>query len=163
QLVLRIEDLDEDRVVPGATEAILDDLQWLGVEWDEGPDVGGPVGPYVQTARKLLYEAALAELARQGLVYACDCSRAEIARAARAPSAPHAGDEGPRYPGTCRELATLGRTFRRPPAMRLRVPRDARIAFDDRIFGPIEEDVFETTGDFVIRRGDGVFAYQLAV
>src|SRR4051812_27301441 len=81
-LILRMEDLDRDRVIPGASGAIVDDLRWLGLAWDEGPDVGGPVGPYVQSERTALYAAALALLATQGLTYFCDCSRAEIARAA---------------------------------------------------------------------------------
>src|SRR5262245_18256444 len=79
-LVLRMEDLDRARVVPGKAAAILDDLRWLGVRWDEGPDVGGPSAPYVQSERLGLYEAALDLLASRGLTYLCDCSRAEIAR-----------------------------------------------------------------------------------
>jgi glutamyl-tRNA synthetase len=161
-LVLRMEDLDRDRVVRGGASAILDDLRWLGLSWDEGPDVGGPFAPYTQSERTPLYEAALAELAARGLTFLCDCSRAEIARAA---SAPHAGDEGPRYPGTCRALGMQPRAFKRPPAVRLAVPHDGRAAIrlEDRVLGPIVEDVAEATGDFVLRRGDGVFAYQLAV
>ena len=80
-LILRMEDVDRDRVVAGSSAAILDDLRWLGVRWDEGPDVGGDRGPYTQSERAPLYEAALALLAELGLTYACDCSRAEIARA----------------------------------------------------------------------------------
>src|SRR4051812_32216800 len=82
KLVLRMEDLDRDRVIAGARASILDDLRWLGVGWDEGPDVGGPFAPYVQSERIPLYEAALDVLARAGRLYFCDCSRAEIARAA---------------------------------------------------------------------------------
>jgi glutamyl-tRNA synthetase len=161
-LVLRLEDLDRDRVVPGCADAILDDLRWLGLAWDEGPDVGGPCAPYTQSQRIPLYEAALAHLEAQGMVFFCDCSRAEIARAA---SAPHAGEEGPRYPGTCRPFGMQKRAFRRPPAVRLAVPHDARAAVEveDRVLGTIAEDVASATGDFVLRRGDGVFAYQLAV
>ncbi len=162
KLVLRMEDLDRDRVVEGAAAQIIDDLRWLGLTWDEGPDVGGPFGPYEQSRRTVLYEEALAELERGGHTYLCDCSRAEIARAA---SAPHEGEEGPRYPGTCRPYGMRRRAFRRPPAVRLAVPRDERafVVVDDRILGPMREDVGERTGDFVLRRGDGVFAYQLAV
>lgn len=161
-LVMRMEDLDRDRVIRGASEAILDDLRWLGLAWDEGPDVGGPCGPYVQSARAALYEAALAELEARGHLFLCDCSRAEIARTA---SAPHAGDEGPRYPGTCRAFGMAKRAFKRPPAVRLAVPHDERshVIVHDRVLGAIEEDVAAVTGDFVLRRGDGVFAYQLAV
>jgi glutamyl-tRNA synthetase len=161
-LILRMEDLDRDRVIPAARAAILGDLRWLGIAWDEGPDVGGPVGPYVQSERLPRYEAALDALARSGHTYLCDCSRAEIARVA---SAPHAGDEGPRYPGTCRPHGMRARAFRRPPAVRLAVPEgDAgRVEVDDAVLGLRVEQVSEVTGDFVLRRGDGVFAYQLAV
>jgi glutamyl-tRNA synthetase len=159
-LLLRMEDLDTARVLPGKSAAILDDLRWLGITWDEGPDVGGPAGPYVQSQRLALYEAALARLEAGGHVYLCDCSRAEIARVA---SAPHAGDEGPRYPGTCRPHGMRTRAFRRPPAVRLAVPDDAEVTVDDAVLGPLRERVGEVTGDFVLRRGDGVFAYQLAV
>lgn len=162
QLILRLEDLDQARVIPGKDATILDDLRWLGVAWDEGPAEGGAVGPYVQSARLPLYEAALDLLAARGLTYRCDCSRAEIARIA---SAPHAGEEGPRYPGTCRPHGMRDRAFRRPPAVRLAVPDDtrARVELDDAVLGPLREHVGEITGDFVLRRGDGVFAYQLAV
>jgi glutamyl-tRNA synthetase len=162
RLVLRIEDLDRDRVIPAARAAILDDLRWLGVTWDEGPDVGGPASPYVQSERIALYAAALDDLASRDHVYLCDCSRAEIARAA---SAPHAGEEGPRYPGTCRPHGMRPRAFRRPPAVRLAVPegRASTVVVEDAVLGRIEENVAEITGDFVLRRGDGVFAYQLAV
>ncbi|APR80094.1 glutamyl-Q-tRNA synthetase [Minicystis rosea] len=162
RLLLRMEDIDAARVVRGKADAILDDLRWLGIAWDEGPDVGGDVGPYVQSARHALYEAAIDALAARGLVYLCDCSRAEIASAA---SAPHAGEEGPRYPGTCRPQGMRSRAFRRPPAVRLAVPEDARavVTVDDAVLGARTEHVGEVTGDFVLKRGDGVFAYQLAV
>lgn len=160
--MLRMEDLDRDRVVPGCDRAILDDLRWLGLRWDEGPDAGGPCGSYTQSERTPLYEAALAHLEANGWIFLCDCSRAEIARAA---SAPHAGEEGPRYPGTCRAHGMKPRAFKRPPAVRLAVPHDerSRVAIEDRVLGPLVEDVAQGTGDFVLRRGDGVFAYQLAV
>jgi glutamyl-tRNA synthetase len=153
-----MEDIDRPRVVPGAAERILEDLRWLGLDWDEGPDVGGPFGPYVQSERTELYLQALEQLERDGLVYNCDCSRAEIARIA---SAPHAGEEGPIYPGTCRN-ADRGRRLRRSPALRLAVPHGP-IEGTDRVFGPWIADVHKQTGDFVVRRSDGLFAYQLAV
>jgi glutamyl-tRNA synthetase len=166
--VVRMEDLDPPRVVAGAAERILDDLAWLGLDEDEGPRVGGPYGPYVQSARGDRYAAAIEALRALGArervarVYECTCSRAEIARAA---SAPHAGEEGPRYPGLCRDGA---RAPGRPAALRLRVPEvqgDARrrVRFEDLVRGPIEEDVSASVGDFVLRRADGVWAYQLAV
>jgi len=157
--VLRVEDLDVPRAVAGAEARQLDDLRWLGLDWDEGPDVGGPAGPYRQSERTARYEAALEALARRGLLYLCDCSRAEIARVA---SAPHPGDEGPRYPGTCRDLGMRSRTWKRPPAIRLRVP-ERTVVVDDALQGRVSQDVAAVVGDFVLRRGDGVFAYQLAV
>src|SRR5512139_1727007 len=96
ELILRVEDLDTPRVVAGSEVRQLDDLRWLGLDWDEGPDVGGAAGPYRQSERAARYEAALAALDVQGRIFRCDCSRSEIARIA---SAPHAGDEGTRYPG----------------------------------------------------------------
>jgi glutamyl-tRNA synthetase len=117
------------------------------------------VGPYRQSERTVRYEAALDVLARRGLLYRCDCSRRDIERVA---SAPHPGEEGPRYPGTCRAHGLAPRTWRRPPAVRLRVP-DRRVVVEDALQGEIAQNVWRTVGDFVLRRGDGVFAYQLAV
>lgn len=161
-LVLRMEDLDRDRVIEATRAGILGDLRWLGLRWDEGPDIGGPHAPYVQSERLSLYERALDSLKARGLTYLCDCSRAEIARAA---SAPHAGEEGPRYPGTCRSFGHRARAFKRPPALRLAIPEnnDGYAEAYDHILGTIGEHVGEITGDFVLRRGDGVFAYQFAV
>jgi glutamyl-tRNA synthetase len=158
RLVLRVEDIDRPRVVPGVEARQLDDLRWLGLTWDEGPDVGGPHAPYRQSERSAHYEAALARLAAEDLLYRCDCSRAEIAAVA---SAPHAGDEGPRYPGTCRDLGMAERAWKRPPAIRLRVP-SGTIVDDDALQGTIRQDVAAEVGDFVLERGDGIYAYQLA-
>jgi len=157
--VVRVEDLDRPRVVAGAEARQLDDLRWLGLDWDEGPDVGGPWGPYRQSERSNGYQAALETLARRDLLYRCDCSRAEIARVA---SAPHAGEEGPRYPGTCRPHGMRERAFRRPPAVRLAVP-SGEVVVDDALQGRVRQDVAREVGDFVLRRGDGIWAYQLAV
>ena len=157
RFVLRVEDIDGPRVVPGNEARQLDDLRWLGLDWDEGPDVGGPYAPYRQSERHPQYEAALAHLERQGLVYRCDCSRAEIARVA---SAPHPGEDGPRYPGTCR-MRPPG-PWRRPPAIRLRVP-DRDVTVDDALHGRCTQNVQQAVGDFVLKRGDGAYAYQLAV
>src|SRR5690606_16668439 len=145
--VLRVEDIDRPRVVPGMAERQLDDLRWLGLDWDEGPDVGGPYGPYVQSQRHERYEAALADLARRDLVYLCDCSRAEVARIA---SAPHAGEEGPRYPGLCRAHGLRERAWKRPPAVRLRVPEGEVVALHDRFQGEVVQDVAAAVGDFVL-------------
>jgi len=160
--VVRVEDLDRPRVVAGAAERILDDLEWIGVTWDEGPRVGGPFAPYEQSARDAIYAAAISALEAKGLVYPCTCSRAEIARAS---SAPHAGEEGPRYPGTCRDPSR--RRADRPAAIRLRVPDDDRrvVAFDDAFAGHVRQDVAESVGDFVLRRAPphDFASYPLAV
>ncbi len=151
--VLRVEDLDSPRVRPGALEAMLDDLRWLGLDWDEGPDVGGPLGPYLQSQRRERYDAAIETLRERGRVFPCTCSRKEIESVA---SAPH-GEE-PIYPGTCRSGPSHPE---RRAAVRFRFDaKDAR-AFDDGVHGPIAAGL--GAGDFVVRRADGVHAYQLAV
>ena len=147
--VLRIEDIDTPRVVRGAQARIERDITWLGLDWDEGP--------IVQSQRLDHYEKALAALEAAGRVYPCDCSRAEIARAA---SAPHAGEETV-YPGTCRERDPT-RVMKRPPALRFRVD-DADVAYDDAAVGRVCQNLARDVGDFVLKRGDGLFAYQLAV
>ena len=151
-LALRIEDLDAPRVVPGSAATIIEELRWLGLDWEDGPDVGGAHAPYVQSQRSSLYAAAIEQLRVQGLVYGCSCSRKEIAQIA---SAPH-GDLGPQYPGTCRvRSAHPGR----PEALRFRMPVPAP-SFVDRLHGLYDMGVSD---DFVLRRADGVYAYQLAV
>ena len=156
--VLRMEDIDTPRVVRGSAERIAEDLAWLGLDWDEGPAQGGPYAPYTQSERTPIYDRALAELGSAGLVYPCDCSRAEISRVA---SAPHAGEELI-YPGTCRD-SPKDREMKRSPALRLRVPDGAMVVFDDLARGRVEQHVDVSVGDFVLRRGDGVYAYQLVV
>ena len=157
--MLRVEDIDTPRVKAGVEARQLEDLRWLGVDWDEGPDVGGVHAPYRQSERLARYDDALKSLADRGLTYYCDCSRADIARVA---SAPHEGDEGPRYPGTCRDLGMNDRAWKRAPAVRLKVP-DREVAVEDGLQGSFTENVWQRVGDFVLRRGDGVYAYQLAV
>ena len=163
QFVLRIEDLDRPRVRPGASERMLFDLRWLGLDWDEGPDIGGPCEPYIQSERQEIYTTYLQRLQDKSLIYPCYCSRAEIARAA---SAPH-GNEGSRYPGTCRYLTQARRSqheahYRRP-SMRFRVNDERTVSFTDLLLGPVEQQVQQTVGDFIICRSDGIFAYQFAV
>lgn len=162
--VLRMEDLDQPRVRAGAAQRLLEDLRWLGLDWDEGPDVGGPLGPYVQSQREALYRSALGRLHARGLLYPCYCTRAELARLASAPQG--GADTQARYPGTCRHLSERQRHAQeaagRRPALRFRVP-DEPIRFEDDVVGPMVESVAETVGDFVVRRSDGVVAYQLAV
>ena len=156
--VLRVEDIDTPRVVRGSAARIIDDLAWLGLDWDEGPGGGDVHAPYTQSERAALYDAKLEDLAAAGLTYPCDCSRAEISRVA---SAPHAGEEII-YPGTCRD-APQRREMKRSPAIRLRVPEGSLVVFDDLLRGRIEQHVGPSVGDFVLRRGDGVYAYQLVV
>jgi glutamyl-queuosine tRNA(Asp) synthetase len=148
---LRIEDLDTPRVVAGATERILEDLRALGLQLD------GDV--LVQSQDLAPYHAALERLRAQGLLYACRCSRKDLARAA---SAPHDGDEGPPYPGTCRELGLPFCDPTVPVAWRFRVPPGAVIV-GDALQGRFTQDVAREVGDFVLRRKDGLIAYQLAV
>lgn len=155
--VLRVEDLDLPRVVPGSAARIEDDLRWLGLHWDEGPDVGGPHAPYTQSTRTELYQWRLKTLGEAGLVYPCDCSRAEIARSA---SAPHAGEEAV-YPGTCRDKDPR-RPGKRPFAMRLRMT-SARLTVHDEVMGALTQQLDAEVGDFALRRGDGLFTYQHAV
>ena len=143
--LVRIDDLDTPRVVPGAADAILQSLEALGLNWD---------GDVVwQSRRQEAYREALARLEARGLVYACGCSRREILA-----SAPHPGEEGPIYPGTCRNGLPPGR---HPRAERVRVAA-APVCFRDGIFGPQEQHLADAVGDFVLRRADGIFAYQLA-
>ena len=100
-LILRMEDIDPERSRPSFAEAILEDLAWLGLSWDEGPDKGGPHAPYVQSERLEHYAALLEDFTRRELVYPCYCTRKDLRLLA---SAPHIGDEGVPYPGTCRLL-----------------------------------------------------------
>lgn len=143
-VAMRIEDLDPPRVRPGSVDAIFRDHEWLGLDWD------GEV--LYQSARDEAYEAALDVLRGDHRVYSCSCTRKEVAAAA---SAPH-GDEGPRYPGTCRD----GPTQRgRPCSERFRL--EAPMPFEDGLAGEVPAGL--GAGDFVVRRSDGVWAYQLAV
>jgi glutamyl-tRNA synthetase len=159
--VMRVEDLDRARIAAGAEALLLDDLTFLGLDWDEGPDRGGPYAPYRQSERTRLYDDAVERLLAAGAAFPCACSRADVARAA---TAPHAADEDePRYPGTCRRLdagavgaraAALGRA----PSIRF-----AGSDGDDRGVGEGGAGDETEVDDFVLRRADGVAAYQLAV
>jgi len=161
---MRVEDLDRARVPAGSEARLLDDLRWLGLDWDEGPDVGGPDAPYRQSERTPLYDAAVARLLAAGRAFPCSCSRADVARAA---SAPHADDdEGPRYAGTCRgrpaaEIEARAAAQGRAPAVRFD-GRGERIGFVDGVHGEVAPEA-DGVDDFVIRRADGTAAYQLAV
>lgn len=161
RVVLRIEDLDASRVREEARRSIVDDLRWLGLDWDEGPDVGGPRGPYVQSERLGYYQAALDRLRASELVYPCTCTRADIARAA---SAPHAEEEGPSYPGTCshRSAADAEALGDRPFAWRFRVS-SGLIGWNDLFVGSISFDPSQRGGDFIVARNQVGPSYQLAV
>lgn len=150
RFVLRVEDLDPLRSQAIHEQTILADLRWLGVDWDEGPDVGGPSGPYRQSERGEHYAAAMARLE----TFACTCTRRELRDSA---AAPH-GIE-PVYPGTCLRRAPLAN---RPRSTRWRAPPGRAHAEDPRL-GILEQDVATEIGDIVLRRGDGAWAYQLAV
>jgi glutamyl-tRNA synthetase len=153
--VLRVEDLDQPRTVPGAEARILEDLRWLGLDWDDGP--------YRQSERMARYDDAIARLLSAGQAFECFCSRAEVQRASRAPHGP--ADDGPRYPGTCRDLDRAQADERRrtrSPSVRLRVEPGVRV-WTDGVHGERSDDVAAAVGDFVLRRADGIPAYQLAV
>jgi len=158
RFVLRMEDLDHTRVRPGMADAVLRDLEWLGLDWD------GEVA--WQSQRLPLYRAALAQLEREGHVYACVCTRKEIELAL---SAPHLDDGAQRYPGTCAgRFASAGAARARTgraPAMRFRVPGPpgGTVHWTDEVLGPVATDVFAEVGDFPVFGRDGFPAYQLAV
>ena len=153
-IVLRLEDLDPDRCRQEYCDQVMRDLEWLGLDWD-----GEPV---YQSRRTEAYAAAFRELERQGLVYPCYCSRKERLAA----SAPHAADGARIYSGRCRRLSAQEKTALqesgRSPAWRVQVPGEI-ISFVDEVFGPQQERLDRDCGDFILRRSDGIYAYQLAV
>lgn len=152
RIVLRIEDLDVERSKDDFAYQVQKDFESLGLTWDEGP--------YFQRGRDEAYRMAYESLCERGVVYPCFCTRADL----RALSAPHRGEKAV-YTGTCRNLSAeevMRRSEERMPAMRLSVP-DETYALNDLIQGPFEQNLASDCGDFVIRRSDGLFAYQLAV
>ena len=190
QWLLRIEDLDPQRSRPEYAETLMDDLLWLGLEWDEGPGVGGQNGPYWQSQRGKIYEDALQRLQRGGLLYPCTCTRADI----MATQAPHESDGRVVYKGTCRPQRVLpwGQllsdgvawegascsggegcwhrdcapdSHNRPAALRLMVPPPelSTVTCHDGHYGEVRVNLASHCGDFVVRRRDGAWAYQLAV
>ena len=179
---MRIEDLEKP-AKPGVLEQLLSDLAWLGLDWDEGPVWGpeeeadfqagrnwrhverGSAGPYIESERRGPYRAVFERLLRDGFIYPCVCTRAEIASVQ---SAPHKGDREPRYPGSCRdrfeslEEAQAAAPEGKAPAWRFRA-EDGPVRFDDLLVGRQEIDVQRTVGDFVVFKEPEQPAYQLAV
>lgn len=157
RLILRIEDLDTARCKPAYTAQLVEDLNWLGLTWDEGGSLPG----YRQSERSDYYSACLKKLQQQGVIYPCFCSRGEL----HAASAPHRSDGTFIYTGRCRNLTAQQRQVlfkQRQPAWRLAVPNKT-ICFCDQLQGEVSQDLAADCGDFILRRSDGVFAYQLAV
>ncbi len=161
RLVLRIEDTDAGRSEEHLLAQLIEDLRWLGLEWDEGPDVGGPHAPYRQSERGEHYSAAIAALEQKGLVYPCFCTPEELQLSRRAQLA---AGRPPRYAGTCTRLPAEEVSARvaagQSPAMRFRVPPGRVVEFDDRIHGP-QRFATDDIGDFVVTRADGSAAFFL--
>ena len=152
-MVLRLEDLDPDRCRPEFCDQVMRDLRWLGLDWD-----GQPI---YQSRRTEAYAAAFRALEDQGLVYPCFCTRAQRLAA----SAPHRSDGVVLYSGRCRHLTPAERetlSAQRAPAWRVQVPEET-VSFRDQIQGDYAQNLAAECGDFILRRSDGVYAYQLAV
>ena len=159
-LILRNEDLDPERSRPQFVEAMIEDLHWLGLEWQEGPDVGGPFDPYTQSQRVELYRNAWRRLLAQGWLYPCHCSRKDLALAMQAPH----DDEGI-YPGTCRPASGRRAVADTSSAAnwRFRVPEQEVVEFEDGRFGRQRFVAQKDFGDFLVWRRDDLPSYQLAV
>jgi glutamyl/glutaminyl-tRNA synthetase len=161
-MVLRIEDLDAERCKPEYADAILADLRWFGFQWQEGPDVGGPFGPYRQSERAGFYLRAWEKLASAGLIYPCECSRKDVQRALQAP---HAGEGEPVYPGLCCPARAAPPAQTEPTGCnwRFRVTAGESVQFHDGRAGAQCFAAGRVFGDFLVWRKDGSPAYQLAV
>ena len=161
-LIFRNEDLDSQRCRPEFVDAMIDDLHWLGVSWQEGPDCGGPVGPYTQSERREHYLSAWKRLRDLGAIYPCTCSRKDVALAA---GAPNDGDDEPLYSGKCRPGTNI-KTLDDTPAgynWRFRIPDNEASSFIDKHLDRQTFIAGRDFGDFLIWRRDDVPAYQLAV
>ena len=153
RMVLRLEDLDPDRCTQAWCDQVMRDLEWLGLDWDNEP--------VYQSRRTEAYRASFTQLEERGLIYPCYCTRAERLAA----SAPHRSDGVVIYDGRCRRLSPQEReelAGTRRPAWRVEVPEETA-SFVDRIQGPFSQNLARECGDFILRRSDGVYAYQLAV
>jgi glutamyl-tRNA synthetase len=160
--VMRVEDLDRPRTVAHAVAGNLAELRWLGLDWDEGPDVGGPFGPYRQSERDDHYEAALERLRASGSLAECFLSRKDLAEAASAPHGPLRSVYGVRERAASARLAEARRAAGRLPSLRFRPP-ETPITLRDALHGEWTVDPARDVGDVVVRRADGLFAYALAV
>ncbi len=164
--VWRLEDLDPPRVVPGMAEAAMEDLRWLGLDWDEGPDVGGPHAPYIQSLRSAAYEEAVDRLNAAGRLFPCRRSRKDLQTLA---SAPHGPEGGAPYPAAFRperldpDWLDRLRSLEKPDAALRFLVHDRPVEWTDRVQGSQIDRVDQTVGDFVLKRRDGLWAYQLAV
>ena len=159
KFILRIEDTDLERSEDRFREQLLGDMRWLGLDWDEGPDVGGPAGPYRQAERGEFYRRWYAQLSAQGLAYPCYCSAADLELSRKLQ---RMSGKPPRYAGTCRELTSAQRAEREArgsrPTLRFAVPVDRQIEFIDAVHGP-QRFASNDIGDFIIRREDGTPAF----
>ena len=153
-LILRVEDLDRERCKPAFVEALIEDMRWIGLDWQEGP--------FFQSARMDMYLAAWRQLAAAGIIYPCTCTRRDVERAARAP---HVGEHEPTYPGTCRPAMPTVPSQSRPDGLnwRFRTTPGEPVGFADGCAGPQGSVVGRDFGDFLVWRRDGVPAYQFAV
>jgi glutamyl/glutaminyl-tRNA synthetase len=160
-LVLRNEDLDPQRSRAEFAQAMIEDLQWLGLRWNEGPDCGGDYGPYAQSERRAHYLEAWRRLRAGGFIYPCTCSRKDLSQAA---SAPNDLDDEPIYPGRCRRRRDAA-SFLGPAGVnwRFRVPDGEEVSFIDLNLGEQRSVAGRDFGNFLVWRRDGVPAYQLAV
>jgi glutamyl-tRNA synthetase len=181
-LILRMEDLDPERSRPIYADSAIEDLHWLGIDWQEGPDIGGPCAPYVQSLRHDIYSAAWQRLLDAGFIYPCRCSRKDLAAALSAPhesTNPDPFDDEPIYPGTCRpgtcrpaacrplhsaDSRSSSSSDQESPAAnwRFRVPDGEAIEFSDLNLGPQRFVAGKDFGDFIVMRREGVASYQLA-
>jgi glutamyl/glutaminyl-tRNA synthetase len=166
-LILRNDDIDAVRAKMDFVQAMIEDMHWLGLRWQEGPDCGGPFGPYDQSKRGSFYAAAYQKLLADGWIYPCRCTRKDVLRALQAP---HAGDEEPIYPGTCRPHSPPPFPNSWPPmspgakiSWRFRVPDGEAIEFEDGYFGQQRFVAGRDFGDFLVWRHDNVPSYQLSV
>jgi glutamyl-tRNA synthetase len=167
-LVLRSEDLDTARAREDFAAAMLEDLRWFGFEWQEGPDVGGPYAPYLQSGRRECYRAAFERLRATGAIYPCTCSRSDVQESAGAPHEAPPGEawtpDEPIYPGTCRPGTLSGHPAPARPGVnwRFRVPDGTILEFADGYYGAQFATAGTHFGDFVVWRKDDTPAYQLA-